>query len=206
MSMPIRVTILSREDCHLCDVVYRIATASSVRTAHRNEQSVYRQRQRPDGALWDEGSRRLARRGRALRRKSDGRGAAPSDKKSAVEKTYKPDSVPPGICSQARVIISLGFELPRTSSDLPEDLGRASRSAGSSEESRQMSSYLALHRATLTVPVMSPPPRWALTPPFHPYLSQGDQIGIPSLWPSAVCSLWCWCRIAPPGSYPAPCP
>ena len=26
------------------------------------------------------------------------------------------------------VIISLGFELPRTSSDLPEDLGRASRS------------------------------------------------------------------------------
>jgi hypothetical protein len=29
------------------------------------------------------------------------------------------------------VIISLGFELPRTSSDLPEDLGRASRSAWS---------------------------------------------------------------------------
>ena len=25
MSMPIRVTILSREDCHLCNVVYRIA-------------------------------------------------------------------------------------------------------------------------------------------------------------------------------------
>ena len=40
-----------------------------------------------------------------------------------------------------------------------------------------MSSYLALHRATLTVPVMSPPPRWALTPPFHPYLSRGDQMG-----------------------------
>ena len=26
MSMPIRVTILSREDCYLCDLVYRIAT------------------------------------------------------------------------------------------------------------------------------------------------------------------------------------
>jgi hypothetical protein len=26
MRMPIRVTILSREDCHLCEVVYRIAT------------------------------------------------------------------------------------------------------------------------------------------------------------------------------------
>jgi len=25
MSMPVRVTILSREDCHLCGVVYRIA-------------------------------------------------------------------------------------------------------------------------------------------------------------------------------------
>ena len=25
MSMPVRVTILSRVDCHLCDVVYRIA-------------------------------------------------------------------------------------------------------------------------------------------------------------------------------------
>jgi hypothetical protein len=44
-----------------------------------------------------------------------------------VEKTYKPDSVLPGMCSQTGVIISLGFELPRTSSDLPEDLGRASR-------------------------------------------------------------------------------
>ena len=30
--------------------------------------------------------------------------------------------------------------------------------------------------------------------------------GIPSPWPSAVYFLWCWCRIAPPGSYPAPCP
>ena len=30
----------------------------------------------------------------------------------------------------AEMIISLGFELPRTSSDLPEDLDRASRFAG----------------------------------------------------------------------------
>ena len=45
-----------------------------------------------------------------------------------MEKTYKPDSVPHGIWSHTGVIISLGFESPRTSSDLPEDLGRASRS------------------------------------------------------------------------------
>jgi len=73
-------------------------------------------------------------------------------------------------------------------------------------EKRQLSSYLALHRATLTVPAMSPSPRWALTPPFHPYLIRSDLIGIPSPWPSAVCSLWCRCRIAPPGRYPALCP
>ena len=33
------------------------------------------------------------------------------------------------VASLCRVIISLGFELPRTSSDLPEDLDRASRFA-----------------------------------------------------------------------------
>ena len=45
---------------------------------------------------------------------------------------------------------------------------------------------------------MSPRPRWALTPPFHPCL-------IPC-GPSAVCFLLCRCRITPPGRYPAPCP
>ena len=118
-----------------------------------------------------------------------------------MEKTYKPDSVPSKICSATAVIISLGSELPQTSSDLPEDLGRASRSPH--PKKRQLPSYLVLHRATLTVPVMSPSPRWALTPPFHPCLIRCDSIGIPSLWPSAVCSLWCRCRIAPPGRYPA---
>src|SRR5437899_8097378 len=29
-------------------------------------------------------------------------------------------------------------------------------------------SYLALHRAGFSVPPVSPPERWALTPPFHP--------------------------------------
>jgi len=124
---------------------------------------------------------------------------------SAVEKTYKPDSVPARICSQPAEIISLGFGLPRTSSDLPEDLSRASWSPALRKEPA-VSSYLALHRTTLTLPVMSPPPRWALTPPFHPYLCRGDEIGVQSPWPSAVCSLWCGCRIAPPGCYPASCP
>jgi len=92
----------------------------------------------------------------------------------AVEKTYKPDSVPTRICSQSAEIISLGFGLPRTSSDLPEDLSRASWSPALRKEP-MVSSYLALHRTTLTLPVMSPPPRWALTPPFHPYLCHNDE-------------------------------
>ena len=33
-----------------------------------------------------------------------------------------------------------------------------------------MPPYLALLRATLAVPFVSPRTRWALTPPFHPYL------------------------------------
>ena len=97
-------------------------------------------------------------------------------KKCAGERTYKPDSVPPRMCSSRTVIISLGSELPRTSSDLPEDLGRASRWHNPSIV--PSSSYLVLHRATLTVPVMSPSPRWALTPPFHPCLIRCDLIGI----------------------------
>ena len=82
MSMPVRVTILSREE--LPSVRSRVPNraASSVRTPHRNEQSVYRRRQRLDGTLWGEGSRRLARRGRTLRRESDGREATSSDKKA----------------------------------------------------------------------------------------------------------------------------
>jgi len=35
---------------------------------------------------------------------------------------------------------------------------------------RALPSYLALHHAGFAMPPMSPPGRWALTPPFHPYL------------------------------------
>ena len=72
------------------------------------------------------------------------------------------------------MIISLGLELPQASSNLPEDLGRAGLSA-ELLRAWQASPYLVLLRTTLTVPVMSPPPRWALTPPFHPYLSRRNR-------------------------------
>lgn len=166
-----------------CHLPHR--NASSSRHEHYNEQSEYRGKRSLDGALRNEGSRRFTRWSRALHRESDGRGTASSDKKSAVEKTYKPDSVLPGICSQTGVIISLGFELPRTSSDLPEDLGRASRSPAFQRKPTGVflfglasgDAYRASDVATTAVgsyPAVSPLPE-----PQRPD-------GIPSRRPSAV--------------------
>jgi hypothetical protein len=95
--------------------------------------------------------------------------------KSAGVKTYKPDSVLRRYCSFTWVIISLGFELPRTSSDLPEDHGRASRSATLFRVRRRLPIWSCTGRR-LPCRSMSPSPRWALTPPFHPYLSQRNRM------------------------------
>ncbi|ULA59297.1 MAG: hypothetical protein LZF60_120036 [Nitrospira sp.] len=46
-----------------------------------------------------------------------------------MERPYKPDSVPHEACAHTGVIISLGLELPRASSNLPGDFGRAGLSA-----------------------------------------------------------------------------
>src|SRR5207302_9359297 len=59
-------------------------------------------------------------------------------------------------------------------------------------------SYLALHHAGFSVPPMSPPERWALTPPFHPCLTlhafwrrSGFPARLPPCCaPPAVSSLW----------------
>lgn len=205
MSMPVRVTILSREDCHLCGVVYRIAMHLQSEL-HIETSKVYidgdsvlteRYGARVPVVLLDEVEHFTGK-------------VTEGELRRAIKRARWRRPI-------SRILSRLGYAPTRgrsflwDSSYLEPQATYPKTSAGPagrrlSEESRQMSSYLALHRATLTLPVMSPPPRWALTPPFHPYLSQGDQIGIPSLWPSAVCSLWCWCRIAPPGSYPAPCP
>lgn len=94
-------------------------------------------------------------------------------KKCAVKKAYKPDSVLAGD------LLSVGgdhFSGIRVTSNLkrPTRRPRPGQPVVAFFQRRQASSYLALHRATLTVPEMSPPPRWALTPPFHPYLIRSD--------------------------------
>ena len=63
----------------------------------------------------------------------------------------------------------------------------------------QTLSYLILLQVRFTLPILSPKSRWALTPPFHHYLSPktGHRLCI-------FCGTLC--RITPPGRYPAPCP
>ncbi len=52
-----------------------------------------------------------------------------------------------------------------------------------------------LHRVGFTEPQESPPERWSLTPPFHPYRIT-----------SAVYFCCTFLEVASTGSYPAPCP
>ena len=61
--------------------------------------------------------------------------------------------------------------------------------------------YSVLLQAGLALPSLSPGTRWALTPPFHPYLPVARK---------AVCFLWRYpsgCRLPafPGGRYPPPC-
>ena len=52
--------------------------------------------------------------------------------------------------------------------------------------------YSVLLRAGFTVPVLSPGLRWALTPPFHPYLFEKGRFAFTLTSPEgeAVCFLW----------------
>ena len=67
------------------------------------------------------------RRPRGPRRQDHGRIDAVGAKKGALEKTYKPDSVPSSFRTKTWVIISLELELPRASCGLPEGGARAKR-------------------------------------------------------------------------------
>ena len=95
--------------------------------------------------------------------------------------TYKPDSV-----LQRSFLLCLNdhFSGIRVASNLkrPTRRPRPGQPVAAFQGMQQLSSYLVLHRATLTVPVMSPSPRWALTPPFHP--------GLPPLFPGEAGGLF----------------
>ena len=88
--------------------------------------------------------------------------------------------------------IPLGPPLPAGSGGQPGSLGRKNPGARTPRDP-----YLALLLAGLAVPPTSPPARWALTPPFHPYPSAetGGRSDLCGAFP----------RVAPGGRYPPPC-
>jgi len=52
---------------------------------------------------------------------------------------------------------------------------------------------LVLLQVTLTLPLVSPQARWALTPPFHPYLTEASASAIGGIFSVALvsdCSAW----------------
>ena len=85
-------------------------------------------------------------------------------------------------CDGTAAIIPLGPDSHRGSSSLPEGFqfrpayATLKWSAFRKTETLAqragpaLPSYLALHHAGFSVPRLSPSERWALTPPFHPYL------------------------------------
>ena len=98
----------------------------------------------------------------------------------------KPDSVWRFALQRCAVtIIPLGRNSRCGSSNLPE--GSPSESFRQSEGSETqragpaLPSYLVLHHAGFAVPTTLLPPRWALTPPFHPYL-RANHADIPKVF------------------------
>jgi hypothetical protein len=83
------------------------------------------------------------------------------------------------------MIIPLGPGSLRDSSSLPEGQSAALLRAQHIRAGPALPSYLALLHAGFSVPRMSPPGRWALTPPFHPCQMRLTERGRPLVLPQA---------------------
>jgi len=83
------------------------------------------------------------------------------------------------------MIIPLGPGSLRDSSSLPEGQSAALFRTQHIRAGPALPSYLALLHAGFSVPRMSPPGRWALTPPFHPCQMRLTKRGRPSVLPQA---------------------
>jgi hypothetical protein len=83
------------------------------------------------------------------------------------------------------MIIPLGPGSLRDSSGLPEGQSAALSQALHIRAGPALPSYLALLHAGFSVPRMSPPGRWALTPPFHPCQMRLTERGRPLVLPQA---------------------
>jgi hypothetical protein len=83
------------------------------------------------------------------------------------------------------MIIPLGPGSLRDSSSLPEGQSAAFLRTQCMRAGPALPSYLALLHAGFSVPRVSPPGRWALTPPFHPCQMRSTERGEPSVLPWA---------------------
>jgi hypothetical protein len=83
------------------------------------------------------------------------------------------------------MIIPLGPGSLRDSSSLPEGQSAAFLRTRCMRAGPALPSYLALLHAGFSVPRVSPPGRWALTPPFHPCQMRSTDGGEPAVLPWA---------------------
>jgi hypothetical protein len=83
------------------------------------------------------------------------------------------------------MIIPLGPGSLWDSSSLPEGQSAALLRTRCIRAGPALPSYLALLHAGFSVPRVSPPGRWALTPPFHPCQMRSTERGEPSVLPWA---------------------
>src|SRR5271155_1733012 len=83
------------------------------------------------------------------------------------------------------MIIPLGPGSLRDSSSLPEGRSAPLLRAKRIRAGPALPSYLALLHAGFSVPRMSPPGRWALTPPFHPCQMRSTETGGLPVFPKA---------------------
>jgi hypothetical protein len=83
------------------------------------------------------------------------------------------------------MIIPLGPGSLRDSSSLPEGQSAALLRTRCIRAGPALPSYLALLHAGFSVPRVSPPGRWALTPPFHPCQMRSTERGEPAVLPWA---------------------
>ena len=111
-------------------------------------------------------------------------GLAVADKsKRKAQTACKPGSVPP-----------CGFSSHSSATRIAARLVRHTRDAG--RRRPKCIPYSVLLLAGFTMRAASPKPRWALTPPFHPYPGSG---------PGRFAFCGTFPRLAPGGRYPPPC-
>ena len=97
----------------------------------------------------------------------------------------RPDSHQDAWGARNAAIIPLGPESLRDSSSLPEGHSASLLRAKRVRAGPALPSYLALLHAGFSVPRMSPPGRWALTPPFHPCQMRSTETGGLPVFPKA---------------------